>query len=100
MSPGEYDKTIETGYVQKPFTAARTYVAHSASYDAFYKQASKGSVYVEFDVPSSSLRQTKDEWATIPGPNSLYSKLLEKKGLPPIQSFPKEENVKMIGVKD
>lgn len=99
MSESEYQKMADTGYVQKPYNADQSYVANPASYDAFYKQAPKGSVYVEFDVTASSIRQTKDIWATIPGPNSLYSKLQVNKGLPPIDSFPKATNIVKIGVK-
>ncbi len=100
MSQAEYDKMVESGYVQKPYNADQSYVANPASYDAYYKQTSKGSVYVEFDVPTSSLRQTKDIWATIPGPDSIYAKLAEKKGEQPIISFPKASNIKKIGVKE
>ncbi|MGB8454137.1 MAG: hypothetical protein WCD89_17635, partial [Anaerocolumna sp.] len=99
MSESEYQKMVDTEYVQKPYNADQSYVANPASYDAYFKSASKGSVYVEFDVPASSIRQTKDIWATIPGPNSLYSKLQVNKGLPPIESFPKATNIVKIGVK-
>ena len=98
MSQGEYDKMVDTGYVQKPYSAEQSYVANPADYNAFYIQAKQGTVYVEFDVPSSSLKQTKDVWATIPGPNSMYSKLNKLKGLPPYE-FPKASNIKVVGKK-
>lgn len=42
--------------------------------------------------------QTKDVWATIPGPNSMYSKLNKQKGLPPYE-FPKTFNITLVGEK-
>ena len=98
MSREEYDKMIKTGYVQKPYNADQSYVAHPADINAFKKQASVGSVYVEFDVPLKSIKHTKDVWATVPGPNSIYSKLNELKGLPPYE-FPKVSNIKLVGEK-
>ena len=55
-------------------------------------------MYVEFDVPLSSLKQTKDMWAAIPGPDSIYSKLNVQKGFKPYD-FPEVTNVKLIGEK-
>lgn len=98
MSKEEYQKMLETGYVQKPYNADQSYVAYPADYNAYYKQTSKGNVYVEFDVPSGSLKQTKDIWAAIPGSNSVYSKMNVRKGLEPY-SFPKVTNIKLIGEK-
>ena len=98
MSRAEYDKMVKTGYVQKPYNANQSYVANPADYNAFYKQAKKGSVYVEFDVPLSSVKQTKDVWAAIPGPNSMYSKLDLQKGLPQYE-FPKAINIELVGEK-
>ena len=98
MSKEEYVKMIETGYVQKPYNADQSYVANPADFNAFYKQAKPGTVYVEFDVPTVSIKQTKDIWATIPGPNSIYSKLNVQKGLPPYE-FPKVINIELIGEK-
>ncbi len=37
MSQGEYDKMVDTGYVQKPYSAEQSYVANPADYNAFYK---------------------------------------------------------------
>ncbi|MCX4354252.1 MAG: hypothetical protein OSJ60_21950, partial [Lachnospiraceae bacterium] len=98
MSKEEYNKMVKTGYVQKPYNAEQSYVANPANYNAYYKQANKGSVYVEFDVPSSSLKQTKDMWAAIPGPDSIYSKLNVQKGLEPY-AFPKATNIWLGGKK-
>ena len=98
MSKEEYNKMVRTEYVQKPYNAEQSYVANPADFNAYYKQAPKGSVYVEFDVPSSSIKQTKDVWALIPGPNSMYSKLNILKGLKPYD-FPKVTNIKLVGEK-
>ena len=89
---------VETGYVQKPYNAEQSYVANPAHINAYYKQTAKGNVYVELDVPSSSLKQTKDAWAAIPGPNSMYSKLNIQKGLKPYD-FPMAKNISLVGEK-
>jgi hypothetical protein len=79
MSPAEYGKMQKTGYVQESNTGT-THVANPADKTAFGKQAPVGSVYVEFDVPLSSVRQTGESWAKILGPRSLEGRLLVKKG--------------------
>ena len=56
MCRDEYDKMVKTGKVQESYSGI-THVANPADYNAFYKQAKKGSVYVEFDVPLSSVKQ-------------------------------------------
>lgn len=75
MSRAEYDKMVKTGYVQKPYNANQSYVANPVDYNAFYEQAMEDSVYVEFNVPLSSVKQTKDVWEAIQGSNLMYSKL-------------------------
>jgi hypothetical protein len=63
------------------------------------KQAAPGSLYVEFDVPESSLVQggTKG-WATIPGPDSLFSRLNIQRGLLPYK-FPPALNIQWTASK-
>lgn len=47
----------------------RTYVV-SPPNPSSYTGARPGSIYVEFDVPTGSLRPgSKPEWGVIPGPN-------------------------------
>ena len=51
-------------------------------------------MYVEFDVPTSSLKQTNDGWAKIVGPNSLEGRLAAKKG-EPLPEMPSATNIKL-----
>ena len=97
MFRAEYDKMVKTGKVQESYSGI-THVANPADYNAFYKQAKKGSVYVEFDVPLSSVKQTKDVWAKILGPKTPEGKLNLKKGLP-VPEMPNAENIKISGEK-
>ena len=97
MSEAEYSKMMETGYVQESFSG-QTYVANPASSEAFAKQAKPGAIYVEFDVPTSSLKQTKDVWAKILGPNTPEARLMKRKGLP-IPEMPKANNIEIKGRK-
>ncbi|WP_445707364.1 TreTu family toxin [Bradyrhizobium brasilense] len=39
-------------------------------------------MYVEFNVPTSSLKATNEGWAKVIGPNSLEERLVARKGLP------------------
>ena len=99
ISPEKYDKMVVEGKVQKPYSSAQSYVTNPADPNAFGKQAKPGSVYAEFNVPSDSLRQTKDDWATIPGPGSIYNKLDQSKGKPPILEFPNATDIELKGKK-
>lgn len=66
--------------------------------DAFFKQAKIGSIYVEFDVPTKSLSQTKDIWAKILGPNTPEARLRQLKGLD-VPEMPYAKNIKIVGEK-
>lgn len=57
MSQAEYDKMVKSGMVQESYSGT-THVANPASIDTFEKQAKQGQIYVEFDVPTASLKQT------------------------------------------
>jgi hypothetical protein len=73
MSPAEHDAMSATGTVQEG-AGGVTSVAHPADPEAFMRQASSGSRYVEFDVPSEALSPGgKAGWATIRGPNSWWA---------------------------
>ena len=98
MSREEYDKMIKTGKVQESFSGT-THVANPASIDAFFKQAKPGSIYVEFDVPTTSLSQTKDIWAKILGPNTPEARLRQRKGLD-VPQMPFAKNIKIVGEKN
>ena len=109
MSQAEYDKMVKTKVVQESYSGIKTkvvqesysgttHVANPASIDAFGKQAKPGQVYVEFDVPTTSLKQTNKGWAKILGPNTLEGRLAAKKGNP-IPDMPTATNIKIVGVK-
>ena len=97
MSQAEYDKMVKTKVVQESYSGT-THVANPASIDAFGKQAKPGQVYVEFDVPTTSLKQTNKGWAKILGSNTLEGRLAAKKGNP-IPDMPTATNIKIVGVK-
>ncbi|GHU38244.1 hypothetical protein FACS1894192_09350 [Bacilli bacterium] len=97
MSQTEYDKMAETGRVQVSPNGNTTYVANPSNSSAF-PSAPKGSLYVEFDVATETLKPAgKVEWSQIPGPNSLYDKLGQKQGLPPITEMPPASNLTVRG---
>jgi hypothetical protein len=53
-----------------------TSVANPANLEAFLTQAERGSLYVEFSVPSTSVRPGgKVDWGIIPGPGSVHDRL-------------------------
>lgn len=55
MSTDELAKMKNTGMVQESFTGT-THVAVPSNPNAYIKQARTGWVYVEFDVPASSVK--------------------------------------------
>lgn len=72
----------------------KVHVANPADINAFSKQAPKGSVYIEFDVPSNTVFPGgRDGWGIIAGPNSLYDRLNKKKGLPAITEMPRATSI-------
>ncbi|WP_230418001.1 RHS repeat-associated core domain-containing protein [Catenulispora pinistramenti] len=94
MSPEEHQSMIDTGKVQAGSEGTSTYVASPADPAAYYRQAAPGTRYVEFDVPTSSLKPAGEPgWAQIPGPkHPIYAKLNAKRGLPPPE-MPSFENL-------
>ncbi|NRT79266.1 RHS repeat-associated core domain-containing protein [Clostridium beijerinckii] len=99
MSQEEYEKMVKTGQVQMSGDN-KVHVANPADIDAFSKQAPKGSIYVEFDVPSNTISQGgTDGWGIINGPGSLLDRLNARKGLPPITEMPKPINIEIKGGK-
>ena len=68
MSIQEFNQMSTTGRVIEG-GGGRTYVI-TPSNPTSYTSARPGSVYAEFDVPSSALRPaSKPDWSVIPGPN-------------------------------
>jgi len=94
MSPAEYTEMVNTGIVQESWSS-QTYVANPADPEAFRKQAKPGAVYVEFNVPASSLKQTLEGWARIIGPKSIEARAAARKGLP-IPAMPPATNIVLV----
>ena len=92
MSQEEYDKMISSGKVQMSGDN-KVHVANPADINAFGKQAPKGSLYVEFDVPSNTISKGgTDGWGIINGPGSLLDRLNAKKRLPRITNITNTTN--------
>ncbi|MFD9359778.1 polymorphic toxin-type HINT domain-containing protein [Streptomyces sp. NPDC060031] len=95
MSSAEHEAMVRTGKVQRG-GGGFAYVVYPASRDA-YISARPGSVYVEFDVPKSTL---------IPGgrpgdfkmsdSDTIFGRLAEKKGNP-VPELPKADNITLGG---
>lgn len=83
MSTNELKAMQSTKMVQESVTGT-THVASPASANAFMRQAKPGSTYVEFTIPSSSLKITNpaEGWGKILGPNSMEGRLALRKGEP------------------
>lgn len=81
MSEAEFVAMKKSRKVQESVSGT-THVASPADASAFINQAKPSSLYVEFNVPSSSLKATNEGWAKIIGPNSLEGRLAAKKKLP------------------
>lgn len=97
MSDAKYSKMVGTGQVQMSPNGNTTYVANPANPSVF-KAAPSGSVYVQFDVPTSSIYPAGNaNWGQIPGPGSLIDRLGQSKGLPPITGMPPATNIQIIG---
>jgi RHS repeat-associated protein len=92
MSQEEADAMAVSGTVQAPLSGAgATHVTVPPNPTAFTPQPSSGSVFIEFDVPSSQLRVNDpgQGWGRVFGPNSLEARYAASKGLPiPIQMPP------------
>ena len=95
MSKGEYDEMVRTGMVQEG-AGGVTYVSRPADMASYVKQAKPGSLYVEFDVSVSSLRNTQAGWAKIIGPNSIDARYMISKGLMPPTSMPRAFNINLV----
>lgn len=97
MSWVEYEAMRETGRVQES-RSTTTHVAHPADPAAYGAQATRGSIYVEFDVPTQSLRPTQAGWATIVGPGSIDGRLAAKRGTP-IMAMPEARDIRALFLK-
>ncbi|UZD35982.1 TreTu family toxin [Capnocytophaga ochracea] len=93
MSRAEYDIMLKTGRVVEG-AGGQTFVATGGS--GAFNAAPKGSVYVEFQVPTNSLLQGgKSNWFKLIGPNASKSQrfLLEKQGG---QILPEAKNISPV----
>jgi hypothetical protein len=97
MSDEEYQKMIETGKVQ-PGGGGITYAAQTP--EGYMKQAATGSLYVTFDVPSSSFTETNKElgWLRFLSPDSPEGRLAAIKGLP-IPQLPDALNIEVLAIR-
>jgi len=79
MSRAEYNKMLESGRVQMSGDN-KVHVANPADINSFKAQAPKGSLYVEFNVPTHTVSVGgKKGWGIINGPGSLIDRLNAKK---------------------
>lgn len=82
MSADEHAAMVNTGHVQVG-SGGTTHVAYPASPGAYGAQAKPGSLYVEFDVPQSSLYPAgRSDWAQIPSPDHVLGRLAARRGTP------------------
>ncbi|HEV2952467.1 MAG TPA: hypothetical protein VG015_00045 [Candidatus Dormibacteraeota bacterium] len=87
MSPVEHDAMVGSGMVQEGAGGVSS-VANPANVAAYERQAAAGSRYVEFNVPSSSVRQGgAPGWGIIDGPNSNMARFAAQAG-GPVPQFP------------
>jgi len=98
MSETEFNNMQSSGFVQEG-AGGVTFVARPANISAYAKQAKPGSFYVEFDVVTSSLRNTQAGWAKIIGPNSFDARFMIKKGQIPPTGMPRAYNISLVGRK-
>jgi len=98
MSVGEFDGMLKTGTVQAG-AGGRAYVVHPSDSSSFGSQAAPGSLYVEFDVPRSSLQQGgRSDWYQISGPDSLYGRLAARRG-ETVPQLPPATNIQVMARK-
>ena len=98
MSRSEFEKMQMSGRVLQG-GGGQTFVSTNGSTD-FKNVASPGSVYVEFDVPTSSLlKGGKDGWYKLIGPDANKSQqlMLEKQGG---TQLPEVKNIAILDKKD
>lgn len=94
MSATEYQKMLATGKAQESFSGT-THVLLLPTALGFIRQAKPGTLYVEFDVPATSLKTTGHGWAKILGPNSIEGRVARKCGRP-VPQMPFVRNIEHI----
>lgn len=94
MSLAEYARMSRSGMVQESFSGT-THVAFPPDWRAFVRQAPRRSVYVEFDVPVSSLVKAGAGWAKVVGPHSVEGRLALAKGRP-LPQMPRASSIALL----
>ncbi|MBV1856079.1 TreTu family toxin [Catellatospora tritici] len=95
MSTAEYDAMVKTGMVQRG-GGGFSYVVYPANRDA-YISSRPGSVYVEFDVPKSTLIDGgRPGDYKISDSDTIFSRLSVKRGGPELR-LPEAKNIKIVG---
>ena len=89
MNEGEYNKMVATKEIQP--SPNNPQVKHG-------RQAPNGSLYVEFDIPSGSVKSAGSGCGRIPGPGSPESRLSQSRGNGVI-NYPKVSNIRKVGSK-
>ena len=99
MNEGEYNKMVATKEIQpSPNNPQVKHVAYPSDPNAFGRQAPNGCLYVEFDIPSGSVKSAGSGWGRIPGPGSPESRLSQSRGNGVI-NYPKVSNIRKVGSK-
>ena len=80
MSQAEHDEMVRTGRIQES-AGNQTHVTMPSDPDAF-QAYERGSIFVEFDVPSHSLMRTGHKWGVVMGPEHRQNLLNIRRGLP------------------
>jgi RHS repeat-associated protein len=97
MSEVEHTLMVNSGKVVESRTLT-THVANPANAETFMKQAAPGSRYVEFGVPSNSLKMAGQGVAKVIGPNSLEGRLAALRGSP-VPQMPTASDISWIASK-
>ena len=98
MSQEELDAMKASGTVQESTGGGGgSWVANPSDPNA-YNAAKPGSLYVEYDVPASSVKNAGSGWGRIPGPNSIEGRLAASKGQP-VPQLPAVRNIEVTASK-
>jgi len=100
MSQAEYEAMVSQGKVQSNTNNGLDMKHVTVPPDpSAYAAADSGSVFVQFDVPTSQLAQGgKAGWGIVYGPNSIHGRLAAQKGSP-VSGMPDACNISVTGRK-
>ncbi|HIP24826.1 MAG TPA: hypothetical protein EYG79_14730 [Rhodobacteraceae bacterium] len=97
MGESELATMQSTGRVAESFSGT-THVANPANPATFIRQSPSGSIYVEFEIPTASLRPTSTGYSAVVTPNSIYGRLAQRAGNP-VTELPLFYNLRNFGPK-